>query len=506
MPDSLRKLTLACCLAAASVLAVPAARGGLFLTAPYGEHPALLAVALFLIFLAGKRFTAPLAENLRLDFGLIFIYSSLLIFGPWIIIPLAASGLAAGFLKKERGTSLALNIAADVLRIIPGALFYEFLGGSYPIASLTPRTLLAAASLSLWCASADYLMMRLFAGARDAKPFSRSDADFLPVLIDLLFAPISLAAALLYTRLGASYILTVLLPLVFLLLLYRYAIAKRSENRELKRLNEELQALTEEKQKLYEQSVAHTALIRKAQQRIVQSEKLASVGRLAAGVAHELNTPLGTVLTNAEFALSFIEDEDGRESLEKIRKGALRCRNITEKLLNYARARKTEITAFPVSRLVEGALDILDDRVRHLNISIDRQVGDDLMVAGNFDDLSCVLTNLASNAADAIEEGKPERGHIAARAWKDEEGFVRILIKDNGAGIEPENLGRIFDPFFTTKDVGKGTGLGLSTSMNIVREHGGKILVKSEPGEGAEFVVVLPGNRCPGTKGEKELR
>ncbi len=237
-------------------------------------------------------------------------------------------------------------------------------------------------------------------------------------------------------------------------------------------------------------SMAERAMV---EQQICHTEKLASVGEMAAGLAHELNTPLANI--QALSLLAMKEAEAGRLDLEALR-GDLadiaeqtgKCSAITSGLLSFARRQHPQLAPHDVNRLVEEALALVRLRREKLGITVDftpdpRLPG--VKVDGN--QIEQVLVNLLLNAFDAMPDG----GTVSIRCSA-EEGRVVIRVADTGVGIPPEHLRRIFDPFFTTKEVGKGTGLGLSVSYGIVQSQGGSLAVESEPGRGTVFSVRLP--------------
>ncbi len=217
---------------------------------------------------------------------------------------------------------------------------------------------------------------------------------------------------------------------------------------------------------------------KKLQERIVQAQKLESLGQLAAGVAHELNTPLGIILGYTQLMLQdFDPGSEVHETLEIMEKHSRICKKIVADLLRFSRRTETEMKPLSLNHLAEQVLDIVEHTFGLDRIAVERRLASDLpMIVGDQEKLQQVLLNLLNNARDAI--GKDGRitlatGHDADRG----EAFVSIA--DNGSGIPPEIVGRIFDPFFTTKAVGKGTGLGLAVTFGIVKDHGGQIDVES---------------------------
>ncbi len=230
------------------------------------------------------------------------------------------------------------------------------------------------------------------------------------------------------------------------------------------------------------------------ERRLVQADKLSSIGLLAAGVAHEVNTPLAVISTYAQMlAKQISEDEQKSKLLDKIAKQTFRASEIVNSLLNFSRTSTTEFVELDVSKVIQETLNLLEHQLRKSAIEVKLNTEAALPpVKGNSGKLQQVFLNLFLNARDAMESG----GTLAIRVWS-EDGFARIDVADSGQGIQPENLARIYDPFFTTKAARKGTGLGLSVSYGIVREHGGTIEVESRWGAGSRFRVELPLARKP---------
>ncbi len=237
-----------------------------------------------------------------------------------------------------------------------------------------------------------------------------------------------------------------------------------------------------------------------ASRAVAQTEKLAAVGRLAAGVVHEINNPLATISACAEALESRVAEgvygasadvEDLREYLQLIRSEAFRCKSITNGLLDFSRVRSGEHVPVDASEVVESAARLLMHQKRSVVVEIRVETGDDLpLVSGDYGQLQQAVIILAENAIDSMPEGGTLGLHT--RRSEGEGGAVLIEVSDTGAGIAPENLEKIFDPFFTTKEVGRGTGLGLAVCYGIVTEHGGRIGVDSTVGRGTTFTLVLP--------------
>ncbi|NJM52942.1 MAG: PAS domain S-box protein [Blastocatellia bacterium] len=229
----------------------------------------------------------------------------------------------------------------------------------------------------------------------------------------------------------------------------------------------------------------------KLEESLQQSEKLSSIGLLAAGVAHEVNTPLTGVSSYTQMLLGMIPETDPKHKLLlKVQKQTERASNIAGNLLNFSRVGNTaEFVEIDVNKVLDNTLQLLEIQLRKSNIQIVKNYAEFLpYIYGNAGKLQQVFTNLILNARDAIFDG----GIINLTTKIDGEDSVVIEVSDNGIGIEPENLGKIYDPFFTTKGVGSGTGLGLAVTYGIVQEHSGTIETTSEVGEGTTFRLEFP--------------
>lgn len=265
---------------------------------------------------------------------------------------------------------------------------------------------------------------------------------------------------------------------------------ERFSNDECGELAEEFNHMTSNLQTSRAELERTVSTLKNTQAQLIQSEKLSAVGQFVAGVAHELNNPLTTVIGFAEFLSSEATDKN-RRHLDLIAKSAHRCHKIVQSLLSFARQHAPERKMVGVKGLIEDVLEIMAYDLRTSNIKVQTEFAEglpSLMVDPH--QVQQVFVNILGNARQAIEPFRRD-GEIIVRT-REAEGFVRIEFQDNGPGIRPENLSRIFDPFFTTKPVGKGTGLGLSLSYGIIQEHGGRITAKSEVGQGALFVIELP--------------
>jgi two-component system NtrC family sensor kinase len=236
-----------------------------------------------------------------------------------------------------------------------------------------------------------------------------------------------------------------------------------------------------------------TEAIHRAQAQLIHSEKLASLGRMAAGVAHEINSPLTGIVTFGHLLLKkFPAGTEEHEDIEVIIEQANRCSTIIKGLLGFARASAAEKTATNINDVINHSLNIVRNKADFFNIKLVTNFDENLdRVTADSSQLQQVFLNLIMNAADAIE-GKGTITITTKNTGDNGRDFVEIEFRDTGPGIDDENLAKIFEPFFTTKPVGKGTGLGLAVSHGIIQEHGGTIFAKTKVGEGTSFFIKLP--------------
>jgi len=230
--------------------------------------------------------------------------------------------------------------------------------------------------------------------------------------------------------------------------------------------------------------------LQKAFQRITRTERLASLGQMAAGVAHEINNPLGGILLYSNLVLEEMSDDHpGRENMEKIIYQTDRCKKIVQNLLDFARTPSGDMKPLDVNGVILTSLNLVKDQSPFLGVKIESDLSEDLPpVTADLSRMEEVFLNLFINAADAME-GK---GTLWIATRLSSTGAVKISIRDNGKGIDKAYLPHIFEPFFTTKDPGQGTGLGLSITYGIIQKHNGIIDVESEAGKGTTFVITLP--------------
>ncbi|RKX29813.1 MAG: hypothetical protein DRP46_06615 [Candidatus Zixiibacteriota bacterium] len=284
-----------------------------------------------------------------------------------------------------------------------------------------------------------------------------------------------------------------------------------SFNRMIESLKKSQDEIEEYNRNLEEKIIERTEELEEAQTQLIQSEKMVAIGQLAAGVAHELNNPLGGILGYAQFTLEKIQNKNAENMTDKdiksykrylcdIETQSRRCKSIVQNLLKFSRTSQTvEFDNVNVNAVIEDTLTFVEHQLMMNQITLVKNLDSGIpIIKGNPSQLQQVFTNIIINAMHASESGNeivltsrfaPPLGEFP--------GAVEIAFADAGRGISEEHLKKIFEPFFTTKDVGKGTGLGLSVSYGIIKEHGGEIKVKSTLGEGTTFTVIIPVEKTP---------
>ena len=266
--------------------------------------------------------------------------------------------------------------------------------------------------------------------------------------------------------------------------------------------NKELLFQNEEKEKrAAELAVANKELLfqneerEKMQEHLIVQDRLASIGQLVSGIAHEMNNPLTGVIGFSDLLMKRTDlPDDAKEDLKIVNDEALRTARVVKGLLIFARKQKAEKESLDINSIIQSVLQLRSYEYKVSNIEVYTQLAPELpQVLGNSGQLQQVFINLIVNAEQAMLEAH-NKGTLTI-VTKRVGDIIKASITDDGPGISPENMRKLFTPFFTTKEVGKGTGLGLSICHGIVTEHGGKIYVDSEPGKGATFVVELPINK-----------
>ncbi len=232
-------------------------------------------------------------------------------------------------------------------------------------------------------------------------------------------------------------------------------------------------------------------------QQVIETGKLASVGELAAGIAHEINNPVAIMVEEAGWIQDLMGEgleqgdnlQEAKRGLQQIETQGRRCKEITHKLLSFARKTDSRVQTLQLNELVTEVASLLSQKSRYANVEVQLRLQPDLPpIQASATEMQQVLMNIFNNAVDAMEKS----GGTITVVSRSEEQSIRLSIADTGPGIPASNLGRLFDPFFTTKPVGKGTGLGLSICYGIIHKMGGQIDAESQVGKGTTFHIVLP--------------
>jgi two-component system NtrC family sensor kinase len=227
---------------------------------------------------------------------------------------------------------------------------------------------------------------------------------------------------------------------------------------------------------------------------LLQAGKLAAIGQLAAGVAHEINNPLTAINANAEMLKMFIPKEDENyEAVDLIHQAGERAAKVVRGLLDFARQEQYNFTQGDVNHSIQQALDLVRYQLQSSQVNVQQQLDPNLpQITASWEHLKSVWLNLLVNARDATLSLAENRQIEITTRYNKDEGVILVLFKDNGKGMSEAELAHIFEPFYTTKDPGKGTGLGLATSHRIIEQHKGEIHVVSAPQQGTTFVIRLP--------------
>ncbi len=249
---------------------------------------------------------------------------------------------------------------------------------------------------------------------------------------------------------------------------------------EIQSLNKDLQSYTER--------------LENTQRHLIHAEKLKAIGQIAASIAHEVNNPLAgilvyTKLISKKLQKGTLDRDEAIAQLEKIDQATTYSSRIIRSLLDFSRRAEPEFKAVTVSKVIEQALMLVGHLAVRKKIEDIREEPSDLpQVKADFGQLQQVIINLITNAIQAMDMG----GRLTIRTEQNEDNWVKIMVIDNGTGIAPENMAKLFTPFYSTKADVKGVGLGLWISYRIIENHGGKIIVDSQPGRGSTFSIYLP--------------
>jgi signal transduction histidine kinase len=234
--------------------------------------------------------------------------------------------------------------------------------------------------------------------------------------------------------------------------------------------------------------------LRRTQQSLVQSAKLAAIGELAASVAHEINNPLTVIVGNSQLLLYQLPADSAEyRKVASIETEAHRAGKIVRDLLDFSRRREPTRTPVAVHEVLERSIDLIRPKLKTAGVEVERVFNVGLPpILGDRDQLTQVFVNMVTNAIDAMDGGGSLIVETGLQQSDDGRQMVGVSFTDTGHGISPEQLERIFEPFYTTKAEGRGTGLGLSVSLGIIRSHGGTIDIESKPGVGTTIRIRLP--------------
>ena len=241
----------------------------------------------------------------------------------------------------------------------------------------------------------------------------------------------------------------------------------------------------------------------RTQEQLIQSESLAAIGQLVAGIAHELNNPLASASSLIQTDIELIQEQTEKrqvdqallEDLAYSLKELNKTKDIVKSILDLSRQTQTYLEDVDMNAVIDEALQVLHNQYKSMEVAIEKHYDPNLpTIQGNFSNLGQVLINIVNNALQALPDGRGKIS-LSTACHQDTESIV-VECRDDGIGIPPEIMKDIFKPFFTTKEVGKGTGLGLYVSYEIIKKHAGEIRVSSERGMGTTFTIVLPCKRC----------
>jgi two-component system NtrC family sensor kinase len=233
---------------------------------------------------------------------------------------------------------------------------------------------------------------------------------------------------------------------------------------------------------------------RRLENSLMQAGKLAAIGQLAAGVAHEINNPLTAIKANAQMLQMVIPvDDENYEAVELISQASERAEKVVRGLLDFARQAQYDFDPTDVNESILQALNLVSYQLTSTHVNLNLELAENLpKVKASWQHLQSVWLNMLINARDALQEIETERKVDVISRLDSTGDYIQVLVEDNGRGMKEAELAHIFEPFYTTKAPGQGTGLGLATSHRIIEQHGGEITVSSQVGTGTTFVVQLP--------------
>jgi len=261
-------------------------------------------------------------------------------------------------------------------------------------------------------------------------------------------------------------------------------------------LKESKEKIEEYNKTLEEKVEQRTQELKNSQKKLIQTSKMAAVGQLAGGVAHEINNPVGIILGFSQSIMKKIKKDDSLYlPLKSIEREAIRCRKLISNLLSFSRTEKVSKEIINVNEIIEEPLSLIETQAKTTNVEIVKNYDRNLPeIKANKSQIEQVVMNLANNALYEMPDGGKLEISTTLAKEKNGKEFVKIEIGDTGKGVPEEIINKIFEPFFTTKDVGKGTGLGLSLCYEIIKNHDGTIQVGNKPEGGAVFTIKLPVN------------
>jgi signal transduction histidine kinase len=229
-------------------------------------------------------------------------------------------------------------------------------------------------------------------------------------------------------------------------------------------------------------------LLKQIQEQLKKTERIAELGTLASGMAHEIGTPMNVILGRAEYLIDRVKEEPVKKSLRTIVAQVERITKVMNQLLAFARRKPPERGTLVLKDIVEDSLELFQERLAKSRVTVELELDDNCpTVQADADQMSQVMINLIMNALHAMEDG----GTLHVGLEPEQDG-IKLTVSDTGHGIPQAALPKIFEPFYTTKEFGKGTGLGLTVVKGIIEEHHGTITVESEEGKGTRFTIVLP--------------